>query len=61
MEEAMAGMGIFGFVIILIFSVLLLLMPFFIYGTNARTRQTALALKETNKLLRGILNELRNS
>ena len=54
--EAIAGLGmiIFGAVGI----VLAVLMPFFIYGINSRTKETALALKETNRLLTDIRSEL---
>lgn len=48
------GGGIFG----LIGLMLAILVPFFIYGTNVRTKETALALKETNKLLAEIRDRL---
>jgi hypothetical protein len=54
----LAGLGVVGAIFVLILAVLIFLMPFFIYGTNMRTKQTALALKETNKLLTDIRGEL---
>lgn len=59
--EALAGLGALGTVIVAFIGfVLLVLMPFFIYGTNSRTKQTALALKDTNKLLKEIRDELKS-
>lgn len=57
--ETLAGFGmiLFGAVGL----VLAVLMPFFVYGINSRTKETALALKETNKLLAAIRSELANS
>ena len=58
MESLGAGFGIVGVIFFFILAVLIFLMPFFIYGTNMRTKETALALKETNKLLTDIRGEL---
>jgi len=60
-EELLSG-G-FGIVIILflfVMGVLIFFMPFFIYGTNKRTRETSEKLDETNKLLLEIRNTLQN-
>jgi len=46
--------GTFGIVVILfmfVLAILILLMPFFIYGTNKRTKETSQKLDETNQLL----------
>lgn len=55
--------GPFGVVIVtvlvIIAGVLALFAPFFIYGTNMRTRETARELKTTNKLLGQMLDELK--
>ncbi len=60
--DALVGMGLLGSlalsVFLLILLVLLILVPFFIYGTNNRTKQTAMLLKETNKLLAEIRDRL---
>jgi uncharacterized membrane protein len=51
----------FGIAIILFFfvmAVLIFLMPFFIYGTNRRTRETSEKLDITNRLLAEIRNSL---
>ena len=57
--DALAGVGVilFGGVGL----VLAVLMPFFVYGISSRTKETALALKETNKLLGQIRSELAHS
>jgi hypothetical protein len=54
--DALVGFGtlLFGAVGL----VLAVLMPFFVYGINSRTKETALALKQTNKLLADIRSEL---
>ena len=52
------GLGVVGSVFLMILMVLALLMPFFIYGTNHRTKETALALKQSNSLLIDIRSEL---
>jgi len=49
--------GSFGIAVILFFitmAVLIFLMPFFIYGTNKRTKETSQKLDETNKILEEI-------
>lgn len=59
--EQLFGSG-FGVVILLFFlvlAILLFLMPFFIYGTNRRTKETSEKLDTTNRLLsevRDLLN-----
>ena len=53
-----AGLGVVGSVFLMILMVLALLMPFFVYGTNHRTKETAFALKQSNSLLKGIRDEL---
>lgn len=58
MEAFGAGFGIIVVIFSVILAILIFLMPFFIYGTNVRTKETALALKETNKLLTDIRSEL---
>jgi hypothetical protein len=52
------GLGVVGSVFLLILMVLALLMPFFIYGTNHRTKETALALQQSNSLLNAIRSDL---
>ncbi len=57
--EMLSAMGIIGggfFTLLLI--LLAILVPFFIYGTNNRTKQTAMLLKRTNQLLEDILDRL---
>lgn len=54
----MEPLGILGVLFTLVGLLLALLIPFFIYGTNVRTKETALALKETNKLLAEIRDRL---
>ena len=54
----MEALGIMGGLFTLIGLLLALLIPFFVYGTNVRTKETALALKETNKLLAEIRDRL---
>lgn len=58
--DVFAGtVGILGGGILLVVGcVLLFLLPFFVYGTNVRTKETALALRETNKLLAEIRDRL---
>lgn len=57
--EALGALGILGGgLLTIIFLFIALLMPFFIYGTNNRTKQTAMLLKETNKLLAEIRDRL---
>jgi len=54
--EELLGGG-FGIAVILFFitmAVLIFLMPFFIYGTNKRTKETSQKLDETNKILEEI-------
>ena len=58
-EELLSGS--FGIVIILflfVMGVLIFFMPFFIYGTNKRTRETSEKLDETNELLTEIRDSL---
>lgn len=58
-EEILSG-G-FGIVVMLFFfimAVLIFFMPFFIYGTNKRTRETSEKLDRTNKLLAEIRDTL---
>ncbi len=55
MQDIMGG-G-FGVVIILfsiVMAILIFFMPFFIYGTNKRTKETSHKLDETNKILSDI-------
>lgn len=62
MQEIMSG-G-FGIVIVLFFfvmAVLIFFMPFFIYGTNKRTKETSLKLDETNKILSDIRASLKSN
>ena len=59
MQEIM-GSG-FGVAIVLFFvvmAILVFLMPFFIYGTNRRTKETSQKLDETNKILSDIRTSL---
>ena len=59
-EELLTG-GL-GFVVIIFFlvmAILIFLMPFFIYGTNRRTKETSEKLAITNKLLEEIRDSLR--
>lgn len=59
MQEIM-GSG-FGVAIVLFFVVMAILvffMPFFIYGTNKRTKETSQKLDETNKILSDIRTSL---
>jgi hypothetical protein len=58
MNGLAAGLGTVGVIFLLILVVLAFLMPFFIYGTNMRTKETALALMRTNSLLADIHGEL---
>jgi len=54
-EEILGGS--FGIAVILFFlvmAVLIFLMPFFIYGTNKRTKETSQKLDATNKILEKI-------
>ena len=58
-EELLSGS--FGIVIILflfVMGALIFFMPFFIYGTNKRTRETSEKLDKTNKLLAEIRDSL---
>ncbi len=57
--EALAGFGVILFGVVGL--ILAVLMPFFVYGISSRTKETALALKETNKILRDIRSELVHS
>ena len=62
MQEIMSGS--FGVVITLFFfvmAVLIFFMPFFIYGTNKRTKETSQKLDETNKILSDIRATLKNN
>lgn len=54
----MEALGLVGVLFTLVGLLLALLIPFFVYGTNVRTKETALALKETNKLLAEIRDRL---
>ena len=54
--EVVAGMGMIIFGVVGL--VLAVLMPFFVYGINARTKETALELRKTNRLLGEIRSEL---
>jgi hypothetical protein len=51
--------ALFGIVFTIVGAILLILAPFFIYGINSRTKETALGVKQTNKLLTEILAEAR--
>ena len=54
--------GGFGIVVILflgVLAILLFLMPFFIYGTNNRTKETSEKLTATNNLLMEIRGSLK--
>ncbi len=53
------GLGLAILLFLAVLAVMLFLMPFFIYGTNARTKQTAIQLARTNALLADIRDELR--
>ena len=52
------GVGIGVILFILVLAILIFLMPFFIYGTNRRTKETAEKLDITNKLLSDIRDSL---
>ncbi len=54
----MEALGIVGALFTLVGLLLAILIPFFVYGTNVRTKETALALKETNKLLAEIMDRM---
>lgn len=55
LEEILgSGFGIAVILFFLIMVVLIFLMPFFIYGTNKRTKETSQKLDVTNKLLEKI-------
>ena len=52
MQEIMSGgFGIFVVLFFFVMAVLIFFMPFFIYGTNKRTKETSLKLDETNNIL----------
>jgi hypothetical protein len=51
-------MGDLSLIAIVIFSFFIVCAPFFLYGINMRTRQTAKALEETNKLLAEIRDKI---
>lgn len=58
-EARLGGFGLVLFsALILIGGLLAILAPFFIYGTNSRTRETSKKLDTTNKLLGQMLGEL---
>ncbi len=62
MQEIMSGS--FGIVITLFFfvmAILIFFMPFFIYGTNKRTKETSQKLDETNKILSDIRATLKSN
>lgn len=62
LTELMAGgFGIVVILFLLVLAIMLFLMPFFVYGTNSRTKQTSLQLAKTNLLLAEIRDELRGS
>ena len=49
-QELVAAVGGLGAVLLVVVGVVLfVLLPFFVYGTNMRTWQTALALRDTLK------------
>lgn len=57
-EELLGGgFGIVEILFLFVLSVLIFLMPFFIYGTNKRTKETSEKLDITNKLI----SEIRDS
>ena len=59
-EELLAGgFGVVVGIFVLIMTILIFLMPFFIYGTNRRTKETSEKLAVTNKLLEEIRDSLR--
>ena len=51
--------GLFGIGFAVAAGILAILTPFFIYGINRRTKETALRVAQTNKLLVAILEELK--
>ena len=56
-EIGQLGDGVVGIVLMALFfiwSILMFFAPFFWYGTNARTKQMAREIKETNEILRNI-------
>ena len=58
-EEILSGgFGIVVIIFFMVMAVLIFFMPFFIYGTNKRTRETSEKLDITNKLLTEIRDTL---
>ena len=58
-EELLGGgFGVVVFLFALVLVILTFLMPFFIYGTNKRTKETSEKLDTTNKLLSEIRDSL---
>lgn len=55
MQEMMGGgFGVAIMLFSIVMAILIFFMPFFIYGTNKRTKETSQKLDETNKLLSDI-------
>ena len=52
------GFGVVVLLFALVLVILTFLMPFFIYGTNKRTKETSAKLDTTNKLLSDIRDSL---
>ena len=58
-EELLGGgFGVVVLLFALVLVILTFLMPFFIYGTNKRTKETSEKLDTTNKLLSEIRDSL---
>lgn len=59
MEEVLSsGFGIVVLLFFFVMAILIFLMPFFIYGTNRRTRETSEKLDSTNRLLAEIRDSI---
>lgn len=64
MGSGMAGMGIFGGLLMVFFyiwAVLMFFAPFFWYGAWYRAKQMDEKLEQTNELLREIVSKTQNS
>ena len=58
-EELLGGgFGVVALLFFLVLAILIFLIPFFIYGTNKRTKETSEKLDTTNKLLSEIRDSL---